>query len=192
MLELGISRLARNQRSKDMKTSNARIPSVELPVDKQPKLAFIWSVNLDKVVRKLKKDHWSWSLAKIDRLMIEYRRFLTLNLIYGQPVSVTSKVLDEVWHTHILFTSDYSDFCEKAFGQFLHHCPIMDTSDLPASADRFFEHYEATFGIPAPSHYRSWWFFNKALRLCVSTGFDREPTQLCVSTGCHEKIAPDT
>ena len=34
-----------------------------------------------------------------------------------------SRIVDEAWHTFILFTREYSDFCEHAFGGYLHHAP---------------------------------------------------------------------
>lgn len=33
------------------------------------------------------------------------------------------QVLDEMWHHFILFTKDYSDFCELHFGFVVHHFP---------------------------------------------------------------------
>lgn len=32
-------------------------------------------------------------------------------------------VLDEMWHTFILFTNDYTHFCKKNFGFYIHHQP---------------------------------------------------------------------
>lgn len=34
-----------------------------------------------------------------------------------------SRIVDEAWHTFILFTRDYTDFCQNAFGTYLHHAP---------------------------------------------------------------------
>jgi hypothetical protein len=34
-----------------------------------------------------------------------------------------SRAVDEAWHGLILCTARYSAFCEKAYGQFLHHHP---------------------------------------------------------------------
>lgn len=31
--------------------------------------------------------------------------------------------IDDMWHTFILFTVDYSKFCYKYFGTFMHHVP---------------------------------------------------------------------
>ncbi|TQF71380.1 glycine-rich domain-containing protein [Pseudoalteromonas luteoviolacea] len=32
-------------------------------------------------------------------------------------------IIDEMWHTFILFTRDYEAFCHHFFGEFLHHSP---------------------------------------------------------------------
>lgn len=31
-----------------------------------------------------------------------------------------------MWHTFILFTKPYADFCEKYFGHFIHHFPTTE------------------------------------------------------------------
>lgn len=36
-------------------------------------------------------------------------------------------MLDEMWHTFILFTKDYGDFCHEMFGHFIHHLPTIET-----------------------------------------------------------------
>ena len=33
-------------------------------------------------------------------------------------------VIDEMWHTFILFTRDYHNFCYKYFSRFIHHTPL--------------------------------------------------------------------
>jgi hypothetical protein len=38
-------------------------------------------------------------------------------------VAMPSKVADDLWHEFILFTREYHDFCEQAFGRHLHHSP---------------------------------------------------------------------
>ncbi len=41
------------------------------------------------------------------------------NTKFGMP----SKAVDTAWHEFILMTHNYSAFCDKAFGKFLHHVP---------------------------------------------------------------------
>lgn len=31
--------------------------------------------------------------------------------------------IDQIWHVFLLYTQDYMDFCDKYFGEFLHHQP---------------------------------------------------------------------
>jgi hypothetical protein len=38
-------------------------------------------------------------------------------------VSMPSQVVDVAWHQFILSTRSYEDFCQNAFGRFLHHTP---------------------------------------------------------------------
>lgn len=35
--------------------------------------------------------------------------------------------IDDMWHTFILFTRDYQQFCEHHFGYFIHHEPLSST-----------------------------------------------------------------
>ena len=33
--------------------------------------------------------------------------------------------IDQMWHIFLLYTQDYMDFCQKFFGQYLHHLPDL-------------------------------------------------------------------
>lgn len=40
--------------------------------------------------------------------------------------------LDDMWHTFLLFTRDYHDFCLQFFGEFFHHQPLSnEEKNLP-------------------------------------------------------------
>lgn len=40
--------------------------------------------------------------------------------------------IDEMWHEFILFTEDYMNFCNKFFGEYMHHLPnIFDNAPRP-------------------------------------------------------------
>src|SRR5262249_3890409 len=52
------------------------------------------------------------------------RQFFIAYLMSGNKyVAMPSKVVDDLWHEFILYTRDYKIFCNKAFGDFLHHMP---------------------------------------------------------------------
>jgi hypothetical protein len=40
-----------------------------------------------------------------------------------QVIGMPSRAVDEAWHGLILCTARYSEFCTKAYGEFLHHHP---------------------------------------------------------------------
>jgi len=40
-------------------------------------------------------------------------------------VSMPSQVADDLWHEFILYTRNYQQFCDQAFGRFLHHTPAV-------------------------------------------------------------------
>lgn len=47
-----------------------------------------------------------------------------------------SHAVDEAWHGLILCTAQYSAFCRRAYGQFLHHYPEGSaTADFPVTGD---------------------------------------------------------
>ena len=49
--------------------------------------------------------------------------------------SMPSRVVDEAWHEFITFTRAYDEFCQRAFGRFLHHQPeyLMEPSQATAN-----------------------------------------------------------
>lgn len=40
------------------------------------------------------------------------------------PLASEALVIDLMWHTFLLFTKDYADFCQRHFGFFIHHYPM--------------------------------------------------------------------
>lgn len=49
--------------------------------------------------------------------------------------------IDNMWHNFILYTNDYTDFCQRYFGEYLHHVP--DVADkMQQTEEEFKEHME--------------------------------------------------
>lgn len=63
------------------------------------------------------------------------------NSKFGMP----SKAVDSAWHEFILMTHNYSAFCEKAFGKFLHHVP--HNGNAKAEADGLAMTYGTSSGL---------------------------------------------
>ncbi|WP_148307912.1 glycine-rich domain-containing protein [Actinoplanes friuliensis] len=43
-------------------------------------------------------------------------------------LAMPSVVVDDLWHELVLHTREYAEFCDAAFGRFLHHTPEASTS----------------------------------------------------------------
>lgn len=167
-----------------MKKQEILAPGTQLSSEQTSRLSFIWSADLHKIMSSVWKKHPFWSRAKIERLVVEYRRFLTLNLIHGSHVSMYSKAVDQMWHAHILHTEEYGMFCHRAFGYYLHHEPESETSRSSVSAEAFLKKYEAAFGKTDMEFYRPWWS-----KLAPGI-FQSQPLRLCVSTGPQKNMSP--
>ena len=64
-----------------------------------------------------------WGEAHTQRVLLEYRRFLSLAVRRRGRVCPSCAV-DEAWHTHLLDTARYfGDFCPSVLGTTLHHAP---------------------------------------------------------------------
>ncbi len=54
------------------------------------------------------------------------RQFFRCSLAANkQAVAMPSQVVDELWHNFILYTRNYQQFCQRAFGHYLHHTPAV-------------------------------------------------------------------
>jgi hypothetical protein len=82
-----------------------------------------------------------WSVAKSERVLGEYRRFLFLAMAAGHPVS-PSRAVDLAWHQHLLDTRSYwQEFCPRVLGQPLHHTPSRGSEE---ERQRMWERYRRT------------------------------------------------
>ncbi|BBM87064.1 glycine-rich domain-containing protein [Candidatus Uabimicrobium amorphum] len=62
----------------------------------------------------------------------------------GSPKMVITQsmiILDEMWHTFILFTREYFDYCKRHFGHYIHHQPTTKY-EKDKMHDRLQENYE--------------------------------------------------
>nr|WP_234816474.1 hypothetical protein [Mycolicibacterium agri] len=59
----------------------------------------------------------------IEQGLRQWLRCCAAALRDNQIIGMPSHAVDEAWHGFILCTARYSAFCERAYGQFLHHHP---------------------------------------------------------------------
>lgn len=95
-----------------------------------------------------------YDIAHLDLLEGEYRKFLALHLAYPEMDVVPCKIVDEMWHQHILDTAAYREDCESIFGEYLDHFPyfgMRGEEDARALNDAYaetLERYRSAFGEP--------------------------------------------
>jgi hypothetical protein len=94
----------------------------------------------DSVIRQLKIDH-GWTREFAERIYPFYLATLT-NLSRGRP-SCVLRVVDDMWHAHILCTRDYAAFCAREFGSFVHHQRFEDDVEVGGdpNGEDFFQDY---------------------------------------------------
>jgi hypothetical protein len=98
---------------------------------------------------RLKNEH-GWDEDFINSAINEYAKFIYLHQKYSEGKLVPGKVVDLVWHDHILHTRDYIAFCEKYLGGYLHHDPKNLVSGEVNDPEFTQKSYLESFGYPAP------------------------------------------
>jgi hypothetical protein len=85
---------------------------------------------------------------EIDEAVKEFKKFLILILLHpNKLMAMTSKSVDVVWHTFILFTKQYVEFCSKTFGYYIHHEPATSKYKIKEESKvNFLDAYKEHFG----------------------------------------------
>ena len=93
----------------------------------------------DKLARKLR---WKRHFALM--AIWEYKKFVYLGTISSFPVT-PSKIIDAVWHEHLLFSKGYRDFCSEVIGRDFDHNPeLIPVDEVTAT---FKENYLQTLAL---------------------------------------------
>jgi hypothetical protein len=82
----------------------------------------------DRLVRRIVKDE-AFDQATAERIMSEALAFLKACALNPGAGLGPSPAVDVGWHTFILHTKEYAEFCERVAGRFIHHNPTDDTDE---------------------------------------------------------------
>lgn len=78
-----------------------------------------------KLCLPIEKEGKGWTPEEADIAELWYKRFLKLcNMVPAQDI-VPTKLIDVIWHSHILDTRKYHADCQAIFGHYLHHFPYF-------------------------------------------------------------------
>ena len=116
----------------------------------------IAEINLEMVKMKMTNpdEGAGWTSEQCQEAELEYKRFLTLCRKFPYPENsvVPNKIMDTMWHYHILDTRAYSRDCDRVFGGYFHHFPYFgmrgeeDASNLIQAFEKTKHLYFAMFG----------------------------------------------
>ncbi len=89
----------------------------------------IAELDLEMVKMKLAdpEEGAGWNAEQCEDAEVEYKRYLTLCRKYTAPQHsiVPNKIMDTMWHYHILDTQAYCRDCDNLFGGYVHHYPYF-------------------------------------------------------------------
>ena len=107
----------------------------------------------DVLLRYAKETGCSMEVAKQHER--EIKRFLAICALTppGEHIGMKGP-LDKLWHTFIIFTKPYSDFCRQVAGRYIHHYPVVSREAKPTGGYiNFQKAYLHLFGEVAPSEF---------------------------------------
>lgn len=96
-------------------------------------------LDLERFVHKLQRDHRSYFANEtvVRGALAEYRRMLQLIQRFPDTPVVPSKLVDLVWHEHILDTATYKKDSQRLFGRYIHHAPAFgDDENVLVKAEK--------------------------------------------------------
>jgi hypothetical protein len=118
-----------------------------IPISNRRRAVETWDLSR---VREYLINRGHMESARADMLIREYRRFMMLLVDHpGEMIPIAGPV-DEVWHTHVLFTREYHTFCMATMGEYIHHAPTISDEEanrlLGSYKDNTLRLYRETFG----------------------------------------------
>ena len=112
-------------------------------------------LDLDPIKVKLMdaEEGYGWTRDQADAAATAYKQFLFVSAKYEDSSIVPTKLVDKVWHYHILDTGKYAEDSQEVFGRFLHHFPYFgmrgeeDAANLKASFKETLDLFVENFGV---------------------------------------------
>ena len=93
----------------------------------------------DKLARKL-----GWNREFALKAILEYKKFVYLGVV-GDFSVTPSKIIDQVWHEHLLFTEGYRIFCEDVIQYKFNHNPEL--VPMESETEKFESQYIKTLQL---------------------------------------------
>jgi len=110
------------------------------------KIRAVYAYDMCFVHEKIQNDK-ILSIDELPKIEEEFKKFFTLVLQEESALAMIDKRVDELWHSFILFTPQYKEFCDNIMGFFVHHQPRTSFTPVPInSIANFVSCYKKHFG----------------------------------------------
>lgn len=86
------------------------------------------TLDLSAIIGRVQDEH-NFDADTLTTAETLYRQFLWLHKKYPNKNLVPPRLVDEVWHQHILDSRKYEEDCQSLFGSFMHHHPGLSDAD---------------------------------------------------------------
>ena len=122
----------------------------------------------DFIERVMRENIWDREYTL--RVIEEYKKFVFL----GTFRSVSpSQPIDQVWHTHLLFSKDYEDMC-RLIGMKFHHNPTKSSEKITRTRDPYLDtkdFYKEFFGYYPPEDIWTDWKHTNYVYIDLNTNW---------------------
>ena len=107
------------------------------------------------VIKKYSVQEGIYAQEEIDIMEAEYKKYIALCIAHPDCKFPISEKVDQLWHTHLLFTQSYARMCSEHAGYFIHHRPkILDNeAGLKTAFADTLGYYAKSFGTPNPAYW---------------------------------------
>ncbi len=139
----------------------------------------VMAYNNEGVVKRISKDTGCTHEEAV-AIFEDTKRFLYLCGVYNGGFAPSVKV-DDGWHSFILYTKDYFDFCMNFFGKIVHHYPNGDDFDRKKGLQQIkhtLKVAHSVFGQLSPN----WEYIKKGQLVMSSDCSSDNPCSSCSST----------
>jgi hypothetical protein len=97
----------------------------ELSLDKVARINAVLNHDYTRLIERVRIEH-QVSTERAQNLVGQWSAFIALNLVNESAELTPPMALDLVWHSAILNTKDYREFCNARFGRFVDHVIKME------------------------------------------------------------------
>ncbi len=86
----------------------------------------ITSYRHERLIQRHAQDH-EVTLTTAEERFAELKKFMTVCAMKPGP-KISSPQVDLMWHSFLLYTKDYAQFCSAYLGRFINHAPFEESN----------------------------------------------------------------